>query len=150
MHKITLSLFVSLLVPAVAHAQTSPSADKFVPANSLGFDTTAGRIGAALAKYFDVYCLDPVKLDEYRFHFVDRLRTDGVVRVILNLPDGSQRTFDADDTLAGGHIEKTEPISGTACRLSFRREDEQTEIFSTAYFYVGGPFTFWIWSRKRL
>ena len=149
MHKITLSLLASLLVPAVAHAQTNPGADRLVPANSLGFDTTAGCISAALAKYFDVYCLSPNSLGEYRFNFVDRLRADGVVRIILNLPDGSQRIFDADDSLTGGHVEKTEPISGTACRLSFRRGDEQMEVFSTAYFYVGGPFTYWVWSRKH-
>ena len=149
MHRIALAILASLLVPTAAYAQTNPAPDKFSLANNLDFATTPGVISASLAKYYDVYCLDPARLGGYQFNFVDRLRVDGVVRIILNLPDGSQRIFDADDTLTGGHVEKTEPISGTACRLSFRRGDEQTEIFSTAYFYYGGPFTYWVWSRKH-
>ena len=149
LHKITLSILASLLVPAFACAQTEPAPDRLPPAGKLDFGTTVGVIDAALAKYFDVYCQKPTSLSEYHFNFVDQLRADGVVRITLNLPDGSQRTFDADDTLAGGHVEKTELISGTACRLSFRRGDEQTEVFSTAYSHIGRPFTYWVWSRKH-
>ena len=112
--------------------------------------TTPGLIEAILSKYFDVYCVSPEKLADFAFgqDAVERFHRDGILRIIVMLPDSASKTFDLDQRLSGGRVERIASISRGVSKLAFRTGDSDLSITSTVHIASLRPFIYQVWTLQ--
>lgn len=112
---------------------------------------TAELIEAIVAKYYDTYLLQPDKMGDFRIGsaFIDRFHKEGLVRILISLPDGTQKSFDFDDRFSTTKPTKIEPTSSAASRLSFVLSQSAISVTSTPYQSKHSPITYQVWTIDK-
>ena len=118
---------------------------------SFGQTTRVELIEDIVGKYFDVYSLSHDKIGGFSIgsSYIDHFREDGLVRIIVFLPDGTQKTFDFDGRFTDVKPEKIESTSHTTARLSFAIGSSTLGITSTVYLSSHRPIAYQVWTIEK-
>jgi hypothetical protein len=113
--------------------------------------TRAELVDAIVTKYLAVYSSQPDKIGDFHIgsSFVDRFREDGLVRIVISLPDGTQKSFDFDDRFSTAKPTKIEPLSDTTSRLSFTFGQSTVRVTSTVHQRLQRPATYQVWTIDK-
>ena len=133
--KVRIILSILLLSFSMAHADNISDA------------RTAELIETIAAEYYDAYLTQPNRAGDYQIgsSITDLFHKEGVVRLIISLPDGTQKILDFDERFSTAKPTKLEPTSNTTSRLSFDLNHSTVSVTSTTHLskYTSKPYQVW-------